>query len=141
MSLKLPTLLLSLLLSFPLLAQNRYSFSPRLNLPVSINGDTLPNAWAGGLNYPSFASADVTGDQLMDLLVYDRARDFLQAYVQKNINGDTVYRYDPSVSEQLSFRDPEMEFVLTYDYNCDGQRDIFVGTDNFIYAYENQSAG
>lgn len=141
MSLKLPTLLLSLLLSFPLLAQNRYSFSPRLNLPVSINGDTLPNAWAGGLNYPSFASADVTGDQLMDLLVYDRARDFLQAYVQKTINGDTVYRYDPSVSEQLSFRDPEMEWVLTYDYNCDGQRDIFVGTDNFIYAYENQSAG
>lgn len=137
-----PTFLaLCLLLNNAALAQNRYSFSPWLNVPVTIGNDTLSNAWAGGLNYPSFASADVTGDQLLDLLVYDRARDLMQAYVQKTINGSSVYRYDPAISQQLSFTRPDMEWVLTYDYNCDGQRDVMVGTDNYLYAYQNQSSG
>lgn len=129
----------ALIISLTLSAQNRYAFKAAQNIPVTISGDTLPNAWAGGLNYPSFASLDLNGDNQMDLIVYDRSKRKAQVYLATLRNGEVTYRYDPERTHQLPFQEIGLDFILTADFTCDGLQDVFVGDGNSIRAYENTS--
>ena len=43
------------------------------NAPLLRGGDTLYNAWAGGLNAPIFSMGDLNQDKLPDLLIFDRS--------------------------------------------------------------------
>lgn len=120
-------------------AQNRYAFRPDQSIPVTISGDTLQNAWAGGLDYPSFASLDLNGDNQLDLLVYDRSKRKAQVYMATVGNGKVSYLYDPQRTHQLPFQNIGLDFILTADFTCDGLNDVFLGNGNSILAYENTS--
>src|SRR4051812_8780602 len=50
---------------------NAQSFAPALSIPVTVNGNTLVNAWAGGLNSPQFSEIDLNGDGIKDLFVFE----------------------------------------------------------------------
>ena len=108
-------------------------------IPVQVNGEVLPNAWAGGMNSPQFSTIDVNGDGLDDLFTFDR--DGFESIVFLNMStipGESNYQYSPEYSNDF----PEMRnWVLLRDYNCDGKKDIFTNFQNSISLYKNISVG
>lgn len=120
--------LLLLLALAPLLAQNAMRREDKIK--VVVNGDTLLNAWAGGLHAPQFSEADIDGDGHKDLVVFNRGILATSA----NINGFKLltfknngtpnqvdYEYKP---EWESIFPPLVFWVKLYDLNCDNIPDL-----------------
>jgi len=131
---------LFLLLAFPALSQNRYSFEQIINTKVFEGTDSLTNPWAGGLNYPVINSMDLNFDGKEDLLAYDRNGFRLVPFINETINGDTLYRYHPEYVQYFPFSKTEGSFFLLRDFNCDGLKDIFYNDGLFFTVYENTSS-
>lgn len=99
-------------------------------IKVVIGGDTLANAWAGGFHAPQFSEADVDGDGLDDLVIFNKAilasnptSNGYKLMVFKNNGGVgfNSYTYKPEWESQF----PALLFWLKmYDINCDGLPDL-----------------
>ncbi|RZL12683.1 MAG: VCBS repeat-containing protein [Hymenobacter sp.] len=86
--------------------------------------DTLPHAWAGGLNAPQFSSIDLNYDGQPDLYAFDR--ETKRSYTFLNVaasSGGRRWQYAP-VYENAFPTDLE-SWVLLRDYDCDGKADLF----------------
>lgn len=101
-------------------------YLPWANAPaVSVNSKTLPLAWAGGFNNPQPCLADLNGDGIKDLAVYDRigrygsVKTFLN---ESSIAGNPKYVYHPEY--QVNFPDV-FDYMKMEDYNRDGVPDLF----------------
>lgn len=111
---------------------NEYGFKRWSDLPVSVEGLTLPNAWAGGVNNVQSGMMDMNGDGYDDLLLFDRHGDRLLPFL-----------YMPTTKKYLwspEYRDffPAMEhWFQLVDYNHDGFMDIFTYTPGGIMIYKN----
>ena len=120
------------------------------NFPFSFRGvsggdgpmvEGLPNAWAGGLNAAHVVALDLNGDEIDDLIVFDRnskkpycfvaTGDASAAYAVASLRGAAsafastpraAYRYAPVYEAALP---PLQEWVQAYDYNQDGRPDLF----------------
>lgn len=95
-----------------------------LDIPVTRNGMTLRNPWAGGLNLPQFSAVDLNNDGIDDLVVFDRAGRVLTTFINHGTPNQVDYDFAPTYMKYL----PQMEgenFMLFRDYNCDGIDDIF----------------
>ena len=97
------------------------------------NGDTLHNAWSGGLTAPQWSAfdADLDGDE--DLFAFDR--DGFRLMMLEHTD-------DPSNEWQLRWDWTEgwpamVDWCLLRDYNCDGKPDIFTSFQNGIRVYTN----
>lgn len=109
------------------------------SIVVTSSGDTLQNAFAGGLNFPQFSTIDVDGNGIQDLFVFDRSGNMplVFLYDENNVDG-TDYIYAPIYDTLF----PKMEgWTLLVDCNNDGQKDIFTSTSNGgIAVYRNDMA-
>ncbi|MFT4762363.1 MAG: hypothetical protein ACI9LN_004349, partial [Saprospiraceae bacterium] len=111
--------LLTLLMPCFIQAQNFYD---DLSIPVTIDGESRVNGFAGGHNTPQFSEVDFNNDGLQDLYVFDREGGVSRTYLQVMESGVPHYEYAPAY--QRSF--PELSnWVLMRDYNADGAVDIF----------------
>ena len=106
-----------LLVPLPLFAQFTYRIDQ--DIPLSVNGALLPNAWAGGLNSPQVNTMDLDGDGAEDLVIFDKSTAQIRTFRWIN-NG---YRYAPEY--ETLFPSGLTTFVLLRDYNCDGRKDLF----------------
>ncbi len=117
--------------------QNGFSFDEITSVPVLQGGDSLINAWAGGLNYPHFGTIDLDGDNVEDLLVFEKAGQRIIPFLNKGTsNGATKYKYAPKY--RYSFPEGE-SFYLLVDYDCDGKKDVFTGRNGAMVVFRNVS--
>ena len=128
----------SILLLLPLFitAQvNRYNFDQVNNIKVFENGDSLINAWAGGMNYMQFVKFDLNGDTDEDLLAFDRTGNRLMPFLVETNNGSKRYKYAPTYVDSF----PEINhWLVMVDYNCDGRKDLFTTAIGGIGVYKNE---
>jgi hypothetical protein len=123
------------ILSFSLKAQ--YLFLPDTSITVRINGNVLPNGFAGGLNFPVFSEIDLNGDGIKDLFSIDRSGAIetrITTYINNGTPNTVDYVYAPYYRKLF----PEMSaWALLADYNCDGKEDIFTFTPGGMSVYRN----
>ncbi len=105
-------------------------FAPDNSIPVTENNKTFKYPWAGGLNNPQFGTIDLNGDNIDDLVVFNKGYYNGGESVLTFINGGTAnqvdYTYEPSYADDL----PNLrQMMVTVDFNCDGIND-FVTWDN-----------
>lgn len=80
--------------------------------------DTLKMPFVGGLNSPQFNLMDLNGDNVKDLVVFERVGNRLYTFLKTN-NG---FVYEPKYEQEF----PALNnWVIIKDYNCDGLDDIF----------------
>ncbi len=84
-------------------------------------GDTLHNAWAGGLHAPQFSTIDLTADGQPELIAFDRMDNRLLVFEKQGL----AWRHRPDLS--LYF--PRLyHWMLLRDYDGDGDKDLFTAT-------------
>lgn len=105
----------------------------RSHIPVSENGNNIPNPWSGGLNACQFSAIDLNQDNVQDLFVFDRAGDRVLTFIN---NGAMDYSYAP---EYISAFPTLSDWALLADYNCDGKADIFAYNEGYVSVYKNTS--
>lgn len=122
-------------------SQNSYaqdfSFKFDNSLKIIQNGQTLPNAFAGGLNAPQFSTCKLDNDGVEDLVVFDRTANKLYTFLaKKNDAGNYFWQYSPQYENAF----PKISnWILLRDYNRDGKKDIFTYTPSGIKVYQNTS--
>jgi hypothetical protein len=133
------TLSIACLLLLPVLAPAQpFRLKHEPTVPVRYGADTLANPWTGGLNAPQFSSLHVNGDDVADLVVFDRSTDHLTVYVASTRGNGYFYRFAP---EYASLFPPLKNWVLLADYDGDGRNDLFTSTEGGIKVYRNAPAG
>jgi hypothetical protein len=101
------------------------------SIHVSEEGKSLKNAWSGGLNAGQYGRIDIDGDQLEDLVVFDRSTRTLKPFI---LQGDR-FNFSP---DYRSFFPDELEgWILFRDYDRDGRKDIFTNTSRGMKVYRN----
>lgn len=105
------------------------------SIVVKRSGDTLFNAWSGGLNYPQFSDIDFDFDGDLDLFIFDRSRDNIRVFLQETINGEQQYRqiYDVRTSFPVDVR----YRAALVDYDADGRKDLFCYGIGGLKVYRN----
>ncbi len=113
---------------------NRYSFKDYNKVKVMVNGDSLINAWAGGMNWTQFNTFDLNNDNIDDLLIFDKAGNRLMPFLVETNNGNKRYKFAPHYIDSF----PTIEhWMLLIDYNCDGRKDLFTSSPGGIGVYKN----
>lgn len=91
----------------------------RLTVPVSIEGKTLLNPFAGGLTSPQFSSMDLNRDGIKDLVVFDRTGDVIVPFVSES----GQLRFAP---EYVTAFPKAKQWMLLRDFDADGIEDVFM---------------
>lgn len=117
-------------------AQN-FTFQYNNTLKVIQNGQTLTNAFAGGLNAPQFSKCHLDNDNVEDLVVFDRTNSKITTFLAKKDNsGKYFWQYAPEFESAF----PSIQhWMLLVDYDSDGKKDIFTYTPAGIKVYRNTS--
>jgi hypothetical protein len=133
----LRTLLAFLLICFILNSSAQYEFHWYDEYEVSLDGETLTNAWAGGINCGQLSRIDLNCDGTLDLFVFDRMGNRILTFInQDDSPGAMDYKYVRQYNDEF----PALKnWVLLRDFNCDGQQDIFTNKQNGIKVFENVS--
>jgi hypothetical protein len=114
------------------------SFQHMDSVAVVENGNEIRNPGLGGLNLPQFSPIDLNGDNILDLIVFDRAGNKLLPFLNSGTPGLSDYRYAPQFEAQ--FPSDLKNFVLTGDFDCDGKMDLFTSTREIgVKVYHNTS--
>lgn len=117
-------LLNSLLLTNVLSAQPYFVRND--SIPVKINGNTIVNPWAGGLNFIQASEIDMNLDGIKDLFIFDRSGNKLRTFINKGTTNAVDYKYAPEYESKF----PKLhDWALLRDYNYDGKEDIFCYSD------------
>lgn len=130
------------LLFIPLLSDaqsgGKVSFRYDQTPTVSVNGRSLLNPWAGGLNATQYSTIRLNSDSRDDLMVFDRATNKVSTFIAiDNPTGTGIsWKYAPEYETAF----PAMNgWVLLVDYDLDGQKDLFtVGSGN-VLVFHNES--
>lgn len=86
------------------------------------DGKLIPQALAGGLKFPVFATFDLNNDPYKDLLILDRADNRLLTFINAGIKDSVCFYYRPQFEHFFPYCE---NFIRIYDYNNDGLDDIF----------------
>ncbi|MEN9331373.1 MAG: hypothetical protein RLZZ94_463 [Bacteroidota bacterium] len=95
----------------------------------------------GGFNSPVFTQIDLDGDGDNDLLVLDRVGNRISTFTYNPAATPIKYEYAP---RYISLIPPIHDWVSSYDFDCDGDLDLFTYFNNSIGVWKNdftQSAG
>ncbi len=114
-----------------------FTFKFDNSLKIIQNGQTLLNAFAGGLNAPQFSTCKLDNDGIEDLVVFDRTANKLYTFLaQKDNSSKYFWQYSPQYENAF----PKISnWILLRDYNRDGKKDIFTYTPSGIKVYQNTS--
>jgi FG-GAP-like repeat len=134
------TLIITILFSSSATAQIPGTFLWSNAVPVSEGANQYALAWSGGINFAQFNGLDLDQDGTVDLVIFDRQGDVI-----------TTLLYDPDANPPgyRSTRDYQHiwplnvleDWVITRDYDCDGQRDLYTRVNQGIAVYRNTSSG
>jgi hypothetical protein len=113
---------------------NEFGFLPWLGPDVFVGSENLDNAWAGGLNNVQSGKIDLNGDEIDDLIVFDRHGDRLLPFIFNPESSINPYQYAP---EYRRFFPQIKQWFQLIDYNNDGKPDIFTYTPGGILAFKN----
>ncbi len=97
------------------------------------SGSPMDNPWAGGFTAPQFSAADMDGDGVQDLFVFDRNGDRILPF-QGCVSDvpETPLRYLYRPDWRAAFPDGMQNWVLLRDANCDGVPDVFHNSQSGI---------
>ena len=124
-------LTISCLYSFGLQAQIQGDVYRQYNdAPVLNNGKRLAFAWAGGLNNPQFAMADLNRDGRNDLVVYESYSDVVKTFI---CTAPGKYKYDSWYESSFT---GVLSYIKLIDFNNDKIPDlIHRGQDGVDVSY------
>lgn len=115
-------------------AWSQYAFEYSNTIPVIVSGDTLDNAWGGGLNFAQFSDFDYDFDGDVDLFVFDRSSDNIRVFTQEDNGGK---HYELAHNAHLNFPADLMYRATLVDYDGDGRKDIFTYGIGGLKVYRN----
>ncbi len=126
-----------LLVAFHFSTIGQFAFERDQSIPVIVDKQGLPNAWAGGLTAPQWSSVDVNFDGHPDLFLFDRDGNRPIIFVNESpIAGEMQYRYAPEYADDF----PDLrDWALLRDFDGDGLPDIFTGFQSSIRVWKNVS--
>jgi hypothetical protein len=128
-------LILSVLSACSILVKAQNLF-PDYRFKVIENGDTLLYPFAGGLNTVIWAEIDLDGNNILDLIALEKTTGRILPFLNYGTSGQVDYHYAPQYVEKI----PELnEWVRSYDYDCDGDLDLF--TYNISYTFNSLGEG
>ncbi|QJW91129.1 T9SS type A sorting domain-containing protein [Spirosoma taeanense] len=115
-----------------------FSFQYDQRPTVSLNGRTLLNPWAGGLNATLYATLRLNDDAREDLLVFDRTTRKASTFVAiDNPTGSGIaWQYAPEYETALP---PIEDWMILVDYDGDGKKDVFTLGASNVRVYRNES--
>jgi len=113
-------------LLFTLVTLTYAQIAPTFPQVVWKPGDTLYNAWAGGLHAPQFSTIDLTADGQPELIVFDRMDNRLLVFEKQGLH----WRYRPEFSFYFYFFLRPHHWMLLRDYDGDGDKDLFTASPN-----------
>ncbi|WNJ18838.1 FG-GAP-like repeat-containing protein [Pontibacter sp. G13] len=117
-------------------AQN---FHLATDIPFSNAEGDISSPFAGGFNQPQFSQTFLNGDDTLDLVVFDRAGQFLIPFLWDG--GE--YHYAPEYRSQ--FPRELRNWVRFADANCDGHPDIFTSYPDSngiaLYVFDSSLSG
>ncbi|XOV68384.1 MAG: T9SS type A sorting domain-containing protein [Fluviicola sp.] len=126
------------LLVFPWCSNAQFVLEYNDSIPVLRSGDTLKNAWAGGLNYIQMSDFDYDQDGDMDLFCFDRSSNNVRVFT-KEWNGTNFY-YDYILDAEDFFPSDLRYRAQLVDYDQDGRKDLFTwGLGGGLKVYRNVS--
>ena len=111
---------LLMLLACSQLLPAQFTLAPAFPPVTGPDGNSLPLAWLGGLNAPQWMTADLDGDGIDDLYLFDRAGD-----AQIALRGDGSGNYTIAPELTAGFPADLTNWVLLRDYDGDGNPDLF----------------
>lgn len=111
---------------------------PDVRPPVIINGSILQNSWTGGTNSPIFSQIDFNGDGKLDIITFDVVGNRLSCYLNIGHAGQAKYRYAPQYVKK--FPADLHGWLRTYDFDCDGDMDLFSYGNAAMIVYQNNYA-
>ena len=114
------SVLLLFLLSLSSRGPAQIMLAPAFPEVLGADEQPLPLAWMGGLDAPQYNAADLDGDGLQDLLLFDRAGDAVIA-----LRGDGNGNYQPAPALAAGFPADLTDWLLLRDYDSDGVQDLF----------------
>jgi hypothetical protein len=124
-----------ILLLLPLQGSAQFMYLLYDSVPVrKEDGTTQFMPWAGGLNAAQYNTYDLNGDDLDDLVVFDRMANLLKTFTNE---GDH-YVYAPVFESNFP---PLTNWLVMRDYDGDGRKDIFTGDALGIRVFRNTSVG
>jgi hypothetical protein len=130
-----------LLCCIPLLgtAQAQTFFRDTLVHVNDVNNQPLYNAWGGGLNSAVFAEMDLNNDGIMDLVAYSATNNRIIPMINKGLSKKSSYVYAP---EYVSKFPTDLDgWIKSYDYDNDGDMDLFSYYNASIRCYRNDING
>ena len=105
------------------------------SISVYQNSIRLPNAWAGGMNTGNFAIIDLDGDNRMDLVQYESPSFRINPFINQMVAGKSSYKYAPEYRSR--FPEGLEGWIRTFDYDFDGDMDLFSYYNGGISCYRN----
>jgi len=128
--------LLCLAIAWSSLSNAQFSFEYSNTIPVKVSGDTLDNAWGGGLNYAQFSDFDYDFDGDLDLFVFDRSSDNIRVFTQEDAGGK---HYELANNAKVNFPSDLKYRTTLVDFDGDGRKDIFTYGIGGLKVYRNTS--
>lgn len=127
---------IALLLIISTTAWGQYAYEADFSIPVrNADDELMAQPWAGGLNAVQVNTMDINGDEVEDLLLFDRTANKVLTYLVQ----EQQYIYAPEY--EVLFPDDLANFLILRDLNGDGRKDIFTGNPFGIKVYLNNSNG
>lgn len=127
---------LSVFSSIPVGIKAQFGFEFKNDIPVTVNGNQLNNAWGGGLNYVQMSDFDFDQDGDMDLFCFDRSSNNIRVFIHQTDNG---HYYTSAFNIQDLFPSDLKYRATMVDYNNDGKKDLFTYGLNGLKVYKNIS--
>jgi hypothetical protein len=126
---------------FPFLTNGQLPYMFRDTSIVVMHGNKrLQNPWASGMNTPIFAEIDLNGDSKLDLIEFDAPSFRVNPFLNLAQANQSSYIYAPEYRSKFP---TDLEgWVRTFDYDFDGDMDLFSYYGGGISMYRNDySAG
>ena len=102
----------------------QFGFEYNDSIVVRRNGETLLYPWVGGLNHAQFSEIDYNFDGHMDLFVFDRSRNQIRVFLNKEANDGSRY-YEYLHDSESFFPEGIRSRAMMIDYNGDGKNDLW----------------